>query len=888
MDKREWDQIEEIVDLALEYQGQKRKEYIKYKCEGDPKLKKKVIKYLKAIDESVGFMEDEDEFQKQLLIGDFINDPDAPGSSLIGQTVGQYEITEMLGYGGLGTVFLAERTDDDFDHQVALKVLRRGMDTPKNISRFQLEREILAELSHPNIAQLYDGGVTGGGLPYLSMEFINGTPIDTYCDQNRLSLHERLSLFEDICDALQYAHSNLVIHRDLKPANILVTDNGDVKILDFGIAKLMQAGDKAATRTQATQQMLTPAYAAPEQFNYESVTTAIDNYALGALLYKLLTGTEVFDLDDKTRSQIEKIVTAQVATAPSERLQSLDDKQLQKIAEQRKTTPKKLVAALKGDLDAIIMKALRKEPAARYESPAQLQEDLHRYQQEEAVAARSGALSYHFSKFVKRNKWPIAAATALLILTTGFGLFYTYQISQERNKAQLQAKRAQQVTNFLVSILQLNNPSENAGKQITVKDAMNKGIQNLNKKELTPLNRTIILGTIGSIQTNIGNLDRAGTTLKKAMRYVTDSLEQQTKKTLAVGTEYAEWNTMVGNNKKAKKNFDNTDSLFHKNNLTKSRKFRTHLLTYSDFLQENAEYKKSLEVLDKLERSLNNLPTQTKQSRDYRSDLYNSRGRAYKNLGKNRKALENLDKALAIKKEIYGENNPKIAKLYHNMGVVYATIGEFEQALKMAEKAYEIKLKVFESTHQLVGSTLRLLANATMQLGNYDQALNYIKQSIEINKKKHGSDHFRYAMSIREYAKTLSRMGRFKDARQQIAKATTIIEDNYGTKHPFYGYVMNTYGEIYFRAGEYRQAMTYGDKTIANFTYNFGDQHPNLGRAYANQGKYALKTKQFKLADSLLTTSVSILKNHFDEGNPYLEEADSLLKVTEAKLTNQN
>ena len=236
------------------------------------------------------------------------------------------------------------------------------------------------------------------------MKYIDGTPIHTYCDDNKLNLQERLALFKDICKSIQHAHKNLVIHRDLKPPNIMVTDNGNVKILDFGIAKLMQDDDSKATQTLATQQILTPAYAAPEQITYQSITTAIDNYAMGALLYKLLAGVTVFDLDGKTRSQIQQIVTEQSPTPPSRRLKQLDNGKLQEIAEQRKTTPNKLIAALSGDLDAIIIKALRKEPEERYESPAQLKEDIHRSQNSEAVFARSGAIIYHFSKLVKRNK----------------------------------------------------------------------------------------------------------------------------------------------------------------------------------------------------------------------------------------------------------------------------------------------------------------------------------------------------------------------------------------------------------------------------------------------------------------------------------------------------
>ncbi len=887
MDKREWKKIESIVDKALERSGEERTKFIDEQCKGNRELKNQVTDYLDAIEESRGYLEDEDEVQKELLINDYLDDSQTAASSLIGKVIGNYKITQLLGYGGLGSVFLAERADEEFKHEVALKILRQGMDTPKNISRFQLEREILAELSHPHIAQLYDGGVTENGLPYLVMEYVDGTPIDQYCDEHSLSISDRLSLFEDICEAVQYAHKNLIIHRDLKPGNILVSKNGEVKVLDFGISKLIK--DEPETVTQKSHQMLTPAYAAPEQVSYESLTTAIDNYALGALLYKLLTGVSLFDFNHKNRTEIATIITDEIPLAPSKRLKSLAQKKQQIIANKRNSSLNKLISAIEGDLDAIILKAVRKDPSARYESPKRLMKELERYRNGEPVTARTGAFSYHLSKSVARNKVPISIASAFLLLSISFGLFYTYQISQERNQAQRQAERAEQITDFLVSILQLNTPSENEGQEITVSDALNRGIQILEQDNdtLQTLNRAVILGTIGSIQTKIGDVDEAGHTLQRAIQLVTDSLDHQTKKTLETGTQFAKWNYTVGNNDEAQKYFQMTDSLFHKNNLTNTPQFRAHQLNYSDFLLENGKYDQALSVLDKLEQSLDNLSKQTESSRDYRSDLYNSRGRAYKNMGENRKALENLDRALTIKKDIYGKNNPKIAKLYHNMGVVYGTIGEFENALDMAQKAYKIKLEVFEPTHQLVGSTLHLLGNISMELENYDQAFDYLEESVEITRKKHGANHYRYALAIREYAKALSRTNRFQEARRQIEKATSIIEKNYGIDHPYYGYMMNTYGDIHYRAKKYKQAIKYGDKTLDNFSQNFGDSHPNLGRAYANQGKYVMEMDKHQLADSLLTTAVDMLKNHFEDSNPYLQEADSLLQAnTRALNTN--
>ncbi|MDZ7680599.1 MAG: serine/threonine-protein kinase [Fodinibius sp.] len=390
MDKREWEKVERIVDEALEYPPENRLGYIKEKCDGDPELLEQAKQLLDAIDESEsrGYLENTQN-QKTILIEDLLHDPNTASLSLIGQSLGKYTITELLGHGGMSSVYLAERNDGEFDQQVALKILRRGMDTPKNLSRFQLEQTILADLKHPNIAQLYDGGVTDDGLPYLVMEYADGTPVTTYCDNHQLSIEERLGLFKDVCRAVQHAHANLVIHRDLKPDNILVTGEGNVKILDFGISKLIQQdANTPTTQTQEAQQMLTPAYAPPEQFTYDSITTAIDNYALGALLHKLLTGYPIFDLEEKSRTEISQLISRKMPQAPSQKLQELEKQELQKIAGKRSTDPDTLLGILRGDLDAIVLKAIRKEQKERYDSANNLIEDLNRYRDGQPVDAR--------------------------------------------------------------------------------------------------------------------------------------------------------------------------------------------------------------------------------------------------------------------------------------------------------------------------------------------------------------------------------------------------------------------------------------------------------------------------------------------------------------------
>jgi serine/threonine protein kinase len=314
----------------------------------------------------------------------------------IGRRVGPYRIERLLGRGGMGAVFLASRDDSEFKKNVALKLLRFETDQPAVLARFRNERQILAALDHPNIAALYDGGSTDEGLPYIVMEYVVGEPLTTYCNSRTLSIAERLRLFRQVCDAVQYAHQKLIVHRDLKPGNIMVTREGVPKLLDFGIAKLLLApelqGD-AAPRTQTGVFVMTPDYASPEQIRGETVSTATDIYSLGAVLYELLTGQRPHRLTKYDPVELLREICENDPKPPSAGGN----------------------AALKGDLDTIVLKAMHREPARRYRSVEQFSEDILRHLDSRPVLARPDTITYRFSRFAARNRWGIAAGTALAI-----------------------------------------------------------------------------------------------------------------------------------------------------------------------------------------------------------------------------------------------------------------------------------------------------------------------------------------------------------------------------------------------------------------------------------------------------------------------------------------
>ncbi|NBC65960.1 MAG: tetratricopeptide repeat protein [Bacteroidetes bacterium] len=863
MDDLNWNKVETIIDELLQLPEDQHATYIKEKCGDNEKLKGEVTDFLESIYESEGWLEEQKVYREQLLseIADDLGTI-TMGYSLIGKEIGSYTIREKIAEGGMGGVYLAERSDEELDHKVAIKIIKHGRASADNLRRFKREQQILAGMNHPNIARFFNSGTTSDGFPYIIMEYIDGMPITDYCEKNECTIEEKIDLFKKVLEAVRYAHENLVIHRDLKPGNIFIDNTGHVKILDFGISKLME--EESEDITQTGSRILTLRYAAPEQIRQKNITMATDLYALGILFYQLISGKDPFDIDDLSRFETEQVILHEEPPRPSSRTEHASRK--------RKLT---------GDLDAIAIKAIRKESDQRYRVANDFLRDLENYELGIPVSAHTDSLRYRSKKFVERHKKGIYVTSGVLILIIAITAYYTNRIAQERDYAQLEAERATEVTDFMVSMLELNNPSENSGNEITINDALNRGIGLVEQRDISPLNRATLLGTIGSIQFNNGDVDQAGITLEQAMTLLTDSVDRHTEKSLTIGTEYAEWQETVGNTEEAEHYFQLTDSLFQASNLRNSVEYIDHQLNYSDFLMELGNHQEALNILSSLDtRLFQNFDRSNSANIDLLANVYNNRGRAFKNMGQNQQALENLEQALSLKLQVFDEDNARIATLYHNMGVVYATVSQFQEAKERAEKAYEIRMKVFNPDHQLVGSTLHLLSNIETALGNYDQAFDYIEQSIEINRKQHGATHFRYALAIREYAKVLSQTGYHEEALEQIDRAASIIENNYGTDHPYYGYMMFTHGEVCYNAEDYSNAVKYGDLGLAIFTKNFGENHPNVGRAYANQGKYSLKIQQFSLADSLLTKSVQILEQHFDTSNAFLVEADSLLQIS--------
>src|SRR5216684_2985892 len=412
-----WQKMKDLFGEALELDGAERKAFLDQACDGDPSLRREVDSLLESCGPATR------------------SDPEGTTPEhdlMIGRRLGAYEILKLIGSGGMAAVYLAIRADDQHRKRVAIKLIHPGLEKEAVCRRFRNERQTLAALDHGNIVKLLDGGTTEEGLPYLVMDYVEGQPIDDYCDRHKLSIEERLNLFRTVCGAVQHAHQIQVVHRDLKPSNILVTAEGIPKLLDFGIAKLLspEFSAESAVLTQTGMLHMTPAYASPEQVRGEPIAYASDIYSLGALLYELLTGHRPYRFKSYTPAEVERVICETEAERPSTAVTRVESDRgpegssahlitPESVSRTRGGQPEKLRRRLKGDLDNIVLKALHKEPKLRYGSAQELSEDIQRHLEYRPVKARSSTLQYRTRKFIHRRKLEVLGSSVVLALAAG-------------------------------------------------------------------------------------------------------------------------------------------------------------------------------------------------------------------------------------------------------------------------------------------------------------------------------------------------------------------------------------------------------------------------------------------------------------------------------------
>jgi serine/threonine protein kinase len=714
--------------------------------------------------------------------------------NFIGMRIGPYRIVECLGAGGMGQVYLAIRDDAEYQQRVAIKIMRSGPLSRDLQARFKTERQILARLQHPNIARLQDGGTLPDGTPYLIMEYVDGKPIDEYCDARALDIVGRLRLFRTVCGAVHAAHQHLIVHRDLKPSNILVTADGTPKLLDFGIAKLLDtegSGQHTVAVTHANFRVMTPDHASPEQIRGAEITTASDVYVLGVLLYELLTSRRPFVLPSRRLADIEKAICEQDAEAPSTFFGGGDDEDVQLAATNRGSNPQRLRRTMAGDLDNIVLMAMRKEPERRYASAQQMASDVGRYLDGRPVIARRDTFGYRTSKLLRRN-WPAAVATsALLILLCAFAATSYLQarrlaverdlVALQRQRAEHERSRAADVSAFMVNLFRLSDPERNHGKPATARELLDAGAAQLRSGlDTQPESKAALLNTVGAVYNNLGLYQEAMPALNESLRLQSAMPQSVPALKMESWMERGRALTEAG--------------MLDAAEAPLNAALKT---AQANFGGASAETGRALALLGKLR--------QTQGRYDTAEQLY-------------RRALHILGTASAPQTEL--------TWLLNDLAQVLERREQWQQAKELYARALEIDTRLLGKNHPRLAYHLLDLAQCEQYLGNLSGAAPLYSDAVHRFESAYGSDHPDTIKAWGNYGRFLQRSGQLTAAEDYLGRAVRGSEALYGRNHMQSGYQRVSLGLLLEARGDLPGAEREFQKALGIYDASLAPEHP--------------------------------------------------------------
>ena len=696
-------------------------------------------------------------------------------ASLAGQRFGAYTLLSLVGQGGMGSVWLADRSDGRFEGLAAVKLLNASLVGRAGEERFRREGNILARLTHPNIARLADAGVSPGGQPYLVLEHVHGEPIDRYCDERNLDVEARLCLFLDVLSAVAHAHANLIVHRDIKPSNVFVGRDGSVKLLDFGIAKLLEeeAGTGEATAlTREGGSVLTPEFAAPEQVTGGVVTTATDVHALGTLLYLLLTGKHP---SEAVLSSPADLVRAIVDTEPRRLSDTVIDTKastseaLTKDAAIRGTTPEGLRRILKGDLDTIVARALKKNPQERYASVTAFAGDIRRYLNDEPISARPDTLPYRAAKFVQRHKTGVAAAGAVALLLVTLVTFYTARLAKERDRARLEAQKAIRVSELLTGLLTGADPYQpNETKEPTVRGLLDAGAARI-EKELAnePGVQAEMLTVIGQVYERLALHDKAQPLLEKAVATGRRAFGPENEHVAASLNNLGVVLDHKGDYAAAERVLSEALAMRRRVLGNEHNEVAVTLVELAK-VYEDQGFDERVEPLLRESLAIRRrvLPPEDPELGASLNDL----ALLLRRKGDLAGAESMFRQALPIFRKASGDTHPHVASLLGNLALVVADRHDYPAAESLFLQQLSIDRKTLGPEHPSVGNTLINLSRPLLEQGKYDEAASVLDEGLGITRTALGNDHPRIAWGEIYLAKV-------RIARKQPAAAEPLLRD---------------------------------------------------------------------------------------------------------------
>lgn len=885
LEAERWRRIDALFAEALEREVSERRHFLRDACGDDTELFRQVEELLRLEADAGATLGESVDGYAQALVAQI--DWAAPDDGLPpGSIVGSYQIDSVIGQGGMGKVYRASRADGAFDLAVALKVVKRGMDTDEVLARFRHERRLLAGLQHPNIARVIDAGAVDDGRPFLVLEYIDGLRIDDYCDTHRLGINERLRLFKTICSAVHFAHRNLVVHRDIKPSNILVTEDGVVKLLDFGIAKLLdEAGtttDAPITRTQLRR--LTPEYASPEQLRGEVVSTASDVFQLGLLLYDLLVGVRPGRDPEKSPPSPSALIN---------RLKD-DPERLALIALQRRTTPEQFIRTLKGDLDTIAVASVHPEVERRPASAQALSDDVDNYLNGYPVIARGESAWYRIGKFVRRHRVQVATVAGVALILAGLGFFHTASVKSERDRAASQAARSAAAMAFMESLFREADPVRTMGDTLNVFDLLDSGRRQLVDANLQPDVQAFTERLIGNLYLKLGDYAAAEPLLTRGAAFFGGT--EFTSDYVGALLDLGYLHLFTGDHERA-------DSLFRAALEAAPRdRFGADNLTlqtrqhYGAALERMGRYGEAKDVLTRVIREAQSaaaeeiladarmaLATVHMNEGDYEpaeamltevlawrrsplardpialADVINNLGNLYVDTGDFDRAEPLLVESLERRMRIYGASHPVVSESYNNLALVPHGRGDFASADSLLQLSLDIVASVAGRMNRDYGMTLNNLAWIRMEMGRLDEAERDFREALHVMETASGPVSPDAALLLGNVGLILKQQGRLRDASTFLRRAAEVRREIHGRENMHVAWRLFALADVLLELGDVAEAVELHRESVDIRRTIRGDHHFDTGRGLAGLGRALAASGRSAEAESVLTEAHAIL-----------------------------
>jgi serine/threonine protein kinase/tetratricopeptide (TPR) repeat protein len=835
MDSAHWKRIQDLFHAAADLPAPEQRAFLKNACGDNDGLAAEVLALL-AEDSHGSSLLDRDVAQ---VAGQVFDESSAPSFSF--KEFGPYRIKQMLGEGGMGVVYLAARSD--LGTLVAIKFLRDAWLSPARRERFASEQRTLAQLNHSSIARLYDADTLDDGTPWFVMEYVEGVPLVEYCRRNGCSIERRLELFRAVCEAVLYAHQHAVIHRDLKPSNILVKNDGSVRLLDFGIAKQIENLETPAEQTRDGLRLMTPAYAAPEQFRGERVGIRTDVYSLGVILYELLAGRLPFDFSNRSAVEAERILAETEPEKPSVAASRAKESQL--TTDTRVPTASKTAWA---DLDVLCLTAMHKDAARRYQSVEALIRDIDHYLKGEPLEARLDTWRYRAGKFVRRNRQPVIAAAAVIALILGVVVFFTVRLAIARNAALAEAARTQRIQQFMSNLFQGGDEAAGPSDDLRVITLLDRGVQEARALDGDPQVQAELYQTLGEIYQKLGKLDQAESLMRSA-------LDERKSIFGADSREVAETLVALGLLRADQAKLDDAERLVRDGLAMSKRHLPSNhpdvvkaTAALGKVLEDRGEYQQAIQVLNeavRLQSSGAADATVTPELASSLSELANTH--FYAGHYDTSEALN--ERVLAMNRQLYGERHPLVADTLINLGAIQLDLGHYKEAEEFDRQALEINRAFYGNDHPETASALTILGRALVFEGRYDEATDLLQQALTIQERVYGKVHPRVATVLNDLGSAALHEGKLDDAEADFQRMADICRQVYGDKHYLVATALSNLASVYMERKQYTRAEEIYRDVVRRYTEALSPSHPNTGIARIKLGRSLLREQRYAEAE---------------------------------------